>query len=148
MTLQVISELLLRELSKIRAELERYSSEDAIWETSPGISNSAGTLALHVAGNLQHFIGSVLGGTDYVRNREFEFSAHGLPLKALLNELVNAELAVKETLDGLDPGRLELPYPIEVFGKPMNTEWFLLHLVSHASYHLGQINYHRRTLLD
>ena len=29
---------------------------------APGLANSGGTLALHLTGNLQHFIGAVLGG--------------------------------------------------------------------------------------
>ncbi len=37
-------------------------------------------------------------------------------------------------------------YPIEVFGHPMTTEFFLIHLTTHLNYHLGQINYHRRLL--
>lgn len=38
--------------------------------TAPGITNSVGNLGQHLCGNLQHFIGAVLGSTGYVRNRE------------------------------------------------------------------------------
>jgi uncharacterized damage-inducible protein DinB len=37
-------------------------------------------------------------------------------------------------------------YPIVVFKDKMTTGYFLIHLVGHLGYHLGQINYHRRLL--
>lgn len=54
--------LIARELRGFAREIELFPDDDQIWQTLPGISNSAGTLALHVCGNLQHFVGAVLGG--------------------------------------------------------------------------------------
>ena len=34
----------------------------SIWALPPGLPNSGSTLALHVAGNLRHYVGAVLGG--------------------------------------------------------------------------------------
>ena len=48
------------------------------------------------------------------------------------------------TLAKLTPEDLTSVYPIDVFGHPMTTEAFLVHLITHLNYHLGQINYHRR----
>ena len=42
--------------------------------------------------------------------------------------------------------KLNETYPINVFGYEMTTEYFLTHLTTHLTYHLGQINYHRRLL--
>ncbi len=144
--LRTVSELIVRDLSRIQGELELYGSESEIWEQAKGISNSGGNLALHVAGNLQHFIGAVLGNSGYKRNREFEFAAKNLPLQTLISEIENARSAVETTLSELDEGIANEDFPIEVFGKPMTNAWFLMHLVSHTSYHLGQINYHRRMI--
>ena len=45
-----------------------------MWEVSGEIKNSAGNLCLHICGNLQHFVGAVLGNSGYVRKRDEEFS--------------------------------------------------------------------------
>ena len=144
MTQEAIGELIERELSKIGEELGLYTNEKLLWHSVKGISNPGGNLALHVAGNLQHFIGSVLGNTGYVRQRELEFMRKDVPIEELKAELERARTAVKQTLSAISTEQLAQNYPINVFGKEMTTEWFLLHLLSHASYHLGQINYHRR----
>ncbi len=86
--------LIARELSGFAREIELFPDDDQIWQTVPGISNSAGTLTLHVCGNLQHFVGAVLGGSPYVRDRENEFAARGLSRAHLLAE-------IERTLDGL-----------------------------------------------
>ncbi|MEQ1764058.1 MAG: DinB family protein, partial [Pyrinomonadaceae bacterium] len=53
---------------------------------------------------------------------------------------------VKATLAKLTADDLAANYPLEVFGHPMTTEYFVVHLATHLNYHLGQINYHRRLL--
>jgi hypothetical protein len=66
--------LFLRELATFRREVELFPDDDTLWRTVPGVTNSAGNLALHIAGNLRHFVGAVLGKTGYVRNRDAEFA--------------------------------------------------------------------------
>lgn len=141
-----VSELLLRDISKIQEELLLYRNEGDIWKTPEGISNSAGNLALHVAGNLQHFIGAVLGGSGYVRQRELEFSRKDVPVQEVVNGLEKAKEAVSISMEKLSDSALTEPFPIVVFREGMTTATFLIHLVSHTDYHLGQINYHRRLL--
>ena len=58
-----MSDLLVRELEGLRREIALFPDDASIWRTVPGVTNSAANLALHVAGNLQHFVGRVLGGT-------------------------------------------------------------------------------------
>jgi len=144
--LHSLSELLIRDLTKIQAELGLYEDEKLIWKTTDSILNSAGNLALHIAGNLQHFIGSVLGDNGYVRQRELEFSSKDIPVTDVIEELDRTKMAVSSTLDKLNEQDLSKSFPVNVFGHEMTTELFLLHLLSHTSYHLGQINYHRRLL--
>lgn len=139
-----LSELIEREVARIQEELQLYADEKQLWKTVDGISNSGGNLALHVAGNLQHFIGATLGHTGYARQRELEFSSKDVPLNDVVSELEKAKLAVSSTLSSLSSEEMQRHFPINVFGKEMTTEWFLFHLLSHTSYHLGQINYHRR----
>lgn len=141
---EAIGELIERELTRIGDELGLYNDKKQLWKTVDGISNSGGNLALHVAGNLQHFIGAGLGHTGYVRQRNLEFASKDVPKEELILRLEQAKAAVTNALSKLSNEDLQKPFPINVLGKEMTTEWFLLHLLSHTSYHLGQINYHRR----
>ena len=45
-----ISRLLVRELQAFQRELELFPDDESVWRTVPGITNSAGNLALHVSG--------------------------------------------------------------------------------------------------
>jgi hypothetical protein len=136
--------IIVRELSLLKRELEAYPAEADIWKELPGITNSAGTLALHLAGNLQHFIGAELGGTGYVRQRDLEFSRRGVSRAELLAELDRAVAAVERTLGS---GRsFEWSARSSVAGGKYTVELgdWLIHLVSHLGYHVGQVDYHRR----
>jgi uncharacterized damage-inducible protein DinB len=143
-TVDIVRVLILRELRSLRREVERYTSDEALWRVVPGIANPGGTLVLHLAGNLQHYIGARLGQTGYVRDRDAEFSRRDVPRAALLAEVDHASAAVDKTLAGLDERVLDQEYPELVGAHPLPTRDFLLHLVSHLAYHLGQVDYHRR----
>lgn len=143
---ETIKQLLLRDLEKFKVEITSYRSEANLWKISGDIKNSAGNLCLHICGNLQHFVGAVLGNSGYVRNREAEFSRKNVPLKELIDEIELTSKVVEKTLNELDADKLEEIYPIIVFGYEMTTEFFLVHLTTHLNYHLRQINYHRRLL--
>ena len=141
-----IAKIINRDLETLEKEIEAYPQENAIWLLQGEIKNTAGNLCLHLCGNLQHFIGAILGNTGYVRDREKEFSQKNISRRDLVNEIRKTRLSVDETLLKLDPRQLSLDYPIQVFGEPMTTHYFLVHLTGHLGYHLGQINYHRRIL--
>src|SRR5687767_13926776 len=93
----------VRELQTFIKEIEAFPSDDSVWHTRRGVTNSAGNLALHVCGNLQDFVGRVLGGTSYVRNRELEFSQREgtrASLVAQLNATIDMiKATVPETTD-------------------------------------------------
>jgi Protein of unknown function (DUF1572). len=137
-----------RDLDKLKAEIAMYSDEADFWKTSGEVTNSAGNLTLHLIGNLKHFIGAVLGGSGFVRDRDAEFSTDGVSREDLLAEIDAAATVVKSSLEKLTVEDLANTYPIEVFSQPLTTEFFLIHLTTHLSYHLGQINYHRRLLVE
>lgn len=135
-----------RDLEKLKTEIGLYPNESDLWKTSGEITNSAGNLTLHLIGNLKHFFGAVLGDTGFVRERDKEFSDGGVSRAEMLAEIDAAKAHVVETLRKLNAEDLAKNYPIEVFGQPMTTEYFVVHLATHLNYHLGQINYHRRLL--
>ena len=138
--------LISRELRGFAREIELFPEEDQIWQTLPGISNSAGTLTLHVCGNLQHFVGAILGGTSYVRDRPFEFAARGLSRAHLLAEIERTLEVVTRVLPGLSEEVVWAPYPDVLGGLRPPTGLFLHHLSCHLSHHLGQAGYLRRAL--
>jgi uncharacterized damage-inducible protein DinB len=139
-----VASILDRDLGTLRRELEAYPDERDIWRLPPGVTNSAGTLALHLAGNLQHFLGATLGGTGYVRNRPAEFATRDLLRAAILQEVEAARAAVRLVAD--QAVELDADYPEVIGGVKVNTGDYLVHLVSHFAYHLGQIDYHRRVV--
>lgn len=139
-------ELFNRDLDILAKEINSYSDEPKLWVISRDINNSAGNLCLHICGNLQHFIGAILGNTGYVRNRDAEFGDKNIPKTELLSSIDNSKEVVETVLSSLSEDQIAKDYPIDVFKKKMTTSYFLIHLHSHLNYHLGQINYHRRLL--
>ena len=139
-----IEHFLRRELRSLRRELESYPDEHLIWALPPGLPNSAGTLALHLAGNLQHYIGALLGDSGYVRDRDQEFAARDVPREALLAQLSAADAAISSTLPGLSDAQLSQPFPEPIRDHFLETGEMLIQLAVHLAYHLGQVSYHRR----
>ena len=82
-----LHKLLRRELAAVRRSIEAYPDEASVWAERPGLPNTGGNLALHLAGNLQHFFGAVLAKTGYVRDRDSEFSRRGVPRAELIEGL-------------------------------------------------------------
>ncbi|GAA4386888.1 DinB family protein [Hymenobacter koreensis] len=138
--------LFRRDLNRVQQELTQYRDEHNIWHVAPGIANSAGNLCLHLIGNLNTYIGAELGGVAYTRHRELEFSLKNIPRPELLEKLAETTRIVDDSLSNLAPERLAQEYPLLVFEEKTSTEYFLVHLATHLTYHLGQINYHRRML--
>lgn len=144
MTPAPIATVLIRELRALRRELDAYATDDEVWRLLPGLPNSAGTLALHAAGNLRHFVGTVLGGGAYVRDREGEFSRRGVSREVLHAELDAAIDVVARVVPTLDVQVLETTFPVPVANRRVRTDEMLVHLAAHLAYHLGQVDYHRR----
>src|SRR5437773_7238889 len=118
---EVLTELYARDLNKLKTEIEQYKNEADLWIKPGDVPNSAGNLCLHLCGNLQHFFGAVLGGTDYVRNRDAEFSKKGVSRGDLVAEIDVTSEVVRMTLEKLSDEDFSHQYPIDVFGKPMTT---------------------------
>jgi len=146
MLIDVLKEIFARHLNKLKAEIELFQKEENIWHYEKGISNSAGNLCLHLAGNLNTYLGATFGNTAYVRNRDTEFSLKNIPRTQLLQSITATIAVVDNALQTLNREDLEKEYPILVFEQKTTVEYFLVHLAAHLAYHLGQINYCRRLL--
>jgi uncharacterized damage-inducible protein DinB len=146
MLIQTLKSIFDRDLKRLRAEIDMYNNEQILWHIERNIANSAGNLCLHLVGNLNTYIGATIGKTNYVRNREREFSLKGIPKTELLKQIDQTIIVVNSSLDNLTEDDLAKEYPILVFSEMTTTGYLLVHLTTHLTYHLGQINYHRRLL--
>ncbi len=141
-----LTRLFSRDLDKLITELNLYQNESHLWLLDKDISNTAGNLALHLVGNLNHFIGASIGNTGYVRQRDLEFSQKNIPREDIIKSIEATKLMIAEVLADVTVEELNQEFRHNPFEDYMTTEFFLLHLLTHLSYHLGQINYHRRLL--
>ncbi|HEY8256173.1 MAG TPA: DinB family protein [Gemmatimonadales bacterium] len=144
MLLPALASLLDRDLRALTREVEAYPDERQLWQPVPGMANTAGTLALHLAGNVRHYVGARLGDTGYVRDRAAEFSRRDVPREEILAEIEAARSEVARTVAAVEGRKLPTWFPEVVVELHVGTEEFLLHLLTHFGYHLGQIDTHRR----
>lgn len=144
MNAELLSTFFRRELDRLKDEINLFQNEEELWIVKDGISNPAGNLALHLIGNLNHFIGATLGDTGYVRDRDLEFSRKCVPSSEIIADIDRTKETISEVLSNITDEDLKKDYPIEkTFGK-VSTAYLLIHLITHLNYHLGQINYYRR----
>lgn len=146
MLLETLKLLFNRDLLRLKSEINLYKDESKIWIVENNIANSAGNLCLHLIGNLNTYIGAEFGKTNYVRNRELEFSLKNISKKELIDQIDSTILVVEMSLNTITEEQLKNEHQILVFDKKTTLEYLLVHLTTHLTYHLGQINYHRRLL--
>ncbi|MFB0910778.1 MAG: DUF1572 family protein [Flavobacterium sp.] len=146
MIVQTLKTIFKRDLNRLKQEIELYPNESQIWKIQKGITNSAGNLCLHLVGNLNTYIGNTYGNSNYVRNRELEFSLKDIPRSELIHQIEQTILVVDHALDNLSEKELLMEFPVLVFETTTSNEFMLIHLTTHLTFHLGQINYHRRLM--
>jgi len=141
-----LAALFRRDLTRLLQEINAFPDQPTLWATVEGVTNSAGNLALHLEGNLREYIGRQLGQIPYVRHRALEFTSTDVPLQDITSRVEQVRDLVVQVVSGLSPSILDEIYPEPVLSIPLSTRQFLLHLLGHLSYHLGQIDYLRRIL--
>lgn len=104
-------------LDQLKNEIELFPNDASLWMVPKGVSNSPGNLALHLAGNLQHFVGALLGKTGYIRERELEFSVKGKSKEFVLGEIEKAYDVVQSTLSALTEAQENEMYPADFKGE-------------------------------
>ena len=141
-----LKKLIIRDLEKLKQEIEAYQNEEKLWYIEQGILNSAGNLCLHLVGNLNTYIGAEFGKTGYVRNRPDEFALKNVPRAELVDKIEKTITVIGQTFDMISEDQLSEEYPGDKFLEDVSAGYFFTHLAMHLSYHLGQVNYHRRLL--
>lgn len=142
--------LMDRDLEHLETELSAYPDDESVWRVGGSTKNSAGTLTLHLVGNLEAFVGAVFGDTGYVRDRDAEFTVRDLPRTELLERVGTCRRHVADALPRISDEAMLEPFPSKMPPpfRGWSTHRFLTHLSSHFLWHLGQIDYHRRLLVE
>jgi len=141
---QDLAAIFEREFNRLVSEIGAFENEDDLWTVHGQQKNSPGTLALHLCGNLLHFVGAELGDTGFVRDRDGEFSSRMSRQELIAHVVASRGTVVRvllglpnEVLDGIYPGE-----PPETM-RGVGTRRFLMHLLWHFGWHEGHIYYHR-----
>ncbi len=116
--------------------------EQEFWSNPYPYGTSIGNLVLHLTGNLSAYIGAELAGTDYVRNRELEFSGAAWPTKVdALQALETAIQVVIETLERQSDEDWARPYQAVGVDDVQDRFNIFLRCAVHFHHHIGQMMY-------
>ncbi|MBV6478672.1 MAG: hypothetical protein HGGPFJEG_01427 [Ignavibacteria bacterium] len=120
-----ISALFIRHLDDLHKEISSYKNEKDIWKLTGDISNTPGNLCLHICGNLNFFIGNLIGNNGYVRYRDREFSDKNVSRARLLNLINETKNSVADILDKLNDEDFHKIYPDDRFGEKSTFAYIL-----------------------
>ncbi|MEW5797696.1 MAG: DinB family protein [Bacteroidota bacterium] len=118
----------------------KHLSDDDIWWRAYETNNSIGNLMLHLAGNIRQWVYHHLGGKEFERTRDKEFSEREhIPKSELIAHLRSAVKDVDEVLKDFPVEKLLHQYTIQKY--TVTGLEAILHITEHFSYHTGQIIY-------
>ena len=145
-SIKALHNLYERNLNKVLEELKSYNKGENLYKINGEITNSRADVTLHICGNLRHFMGAMISGSGYIRQRNDEFGLKNVKKSKMVYGIKQTKKLVLASLKEMREDKLEEIYSINVFGKEMTTQFFLIHLYGHLNYDLGQINYQHRLL--
>lgn len=146
MTGRELAALYERDLRTLIEEIASYREEKNLWKTVGSVRNPGGNLALHLIGGLNYLIGTTLGSTGYIRNRNAEFSIKGVERKLIIAQLEDLIELIHKIISPMSQVTLNVAFPIFFDKEGATVHYVLTQLLLHLNYHLGQINYLRRSL--
>lgn len=124
-------------------------SEDHVWWRPNDNSNAIGNQVLHLEGNIRQYIMHGVGRHDDVRQRdsEFELSQKDDYSKDTLKEKIELlSQDISGVLDNIDSKDWMIKRNVQCY--EFTVIGILIHVVEHLSYHVGQITYITKMLLD
>ena len=144
-----MSNLLLVEVSvkKIEEYAQNYIklleslTEEELWCTAGHIPNSIGTLARHLTGNLNHYFGTGLLKSGYVRTRDREFTETNVSKAQVITDLQAAAQIVRQVLDAVDEQALGQPFTSPDGDVYESLGYYIVHMTTHFAMHYGQADY-------
>lgn len=132
-------------LSRVCGCLEGLSEAQLNWRPPVDGANNAYVIATHTLGNARAWILGIACGRPMERDRPAEFRASGRDASALVAEARRLSGEINAALLALSPSdldrRLVPPRSLWGEGEPqeISVREAILHVVEHASLHLGEI---------
>lgn len=132
-------------LERVCACLDGLSEEQLNWRPPIDGANSLYVIATHTLGNARAFILGIACGQPLERDRPAEFRASGGDAAALTAQARRLSDDIEAALAGLRPSELDRrllpPQSLWGEGEPeeISVREAVLHVVEHASIHLGQL---------
>src|SRR5688500_6357024 len=109
----VVDEEFVRYFRHLASRVERAVRSlprECLWEKPFAYGNSVGHLVLHRTGNLNHYVGAIIAGTGYVRDRPRGFTEPTEPPpEEVLRRFHEAVDLVERTIRSLDDEGLMTP---------------------------------------
>lgn len=136
--MQAYDEILCNLLERMDGIFSGLPVEALDWSPDPEM-NSITVLVVHVAGALRYWLGELVGGEAAHRERESEFSAHGLSkmqLHALLNE---TQAQISRVLEKINPEDLASKHYSTIHKEYFSGAFALVHAVEHTALHVGHM---------
>ncbi len=131
-----------RDFNQRTKDLSEGLTHEQFWQKPFAYGNSFGHLVLHLSGNLNHYIGTHIAGTSYVRNRELEFTDSSRYLKEeTLQRLDDATEMVVKTLEQQGSEGWSAPYSVEGVEFAQDRFSMFLAAAAHFHHHVGQMIY-------
>ena len=136
--MQAYNEILGNLLERMEGIFSELPVEALDWTPDPAL-NSITVLVVHTTGTLRYWLGELLGGEAAHRDREAEFSAHGLS-KVQLHSLLNETQAqVSRVLEKIVPDDLATKKYSTIHKDYFTGAYALVHGVEHTALHLGHM---------
>jgi hypothetical protein len=127
-------------------ELIESLPEDQLWSKGCGIPNSIGTLARHLTGNLNHYLGAGILKNGYVRERDQEFTETDLSKEKVISDLRDAVNVAKEAVGAIDEAQIDEPYRSPCDQEYESLAYHIVRLATHLALHVGQADYAKNCL--
>jgi uncharacterized damage-inducible protein DinB len=139
----VVADELCFYFSYLATRVERAARSlppERLWARPFPFGNSVGHLVLHLTGNLNHYVGNMIAGTGYVRDRPGEFTDPAEePIDVILDRFHDAVAMVVRTIRSLGDEGLMTPVADQ---RPIRTRFgLLLVCAAHMNNHIGQMSY-------
>ncbi len=123
--------------------------DDKFWFRPYPYGNSMGNLISHITGNIEFYIGAQIGKTDYVRNRQYEFSrGRGETRQSVLGNFDAAIDRFESIIQQQQPCDWSLPYQATGAEDVQNRFDICLRCTMHIHHHIGQLIYLRKAILN
>jgi DinB superfamily len=116
-------------------------TNEQFWSKPFAFGNSFGHLILHLTGNLNHYIGSGIAETGYVRDRPREFTEAAPPAKdVVMKNFDEAVQMVLRTIRAQAADDWSKPYAAAGADAKDRFE-MVLQCATHLDHHVGQLMY-------